>query len=375
MRILHVVGGLNRGGAETWLVQILRHVDRRKYQMDFLVHSEQPGAYDEEVKALGARVLPCLSPSNPIRYSINFRRILRQYGPYDCVHSHVHWYSGFVLFLAAKNQVPLRIVHGHTDTRTLDCASSPLRKAYLRTMAKLIHRYATAGIAVSENAAASQFSDSWRSDPRWNLCPLGIDVSPFQEEVDARAVRAELGLPPGASVIGHVGRFVEAKNHQFLVEIAERLCREEPSAVFLLVGDGPLRPEIEARVRAKRLWDRFFFVGIRADVPRIMKGAMDCFLFPSLYEGLSMALLEAQAAGLPCVISDRVPAEGSAVEQLIGRLSLTESPETWARASIEAARASRNVSRTLPPELAGCTIGTSAARVESAYCEATLRRT
>src|ERR1039457_6645428 len=107
MRILHVVGKLDYGGVETWLVQVLRHIDRQKYQMDFLVHTTDRGLYDEEVRALGSRIVPCLSHTHPLQYAFNFRRALRQYGPYDVVHSHVHHYSGYVLLLAAMAGVPV----------------------------------------------------------------------------------------------------------------------------------------------------------------------------------------------------------------------------------------------------------------------------
>jgi glycosyltransferase involved in cell wall biosynthesis len=330
MRILHVVGGLNRGGAETWLVQLLGHIDREKYQMDFLVHSAEPGEYDKEVQALGARIIPCLKPSNPLQYAINLRRILRRHGPYDCVHSHVHHFSGYVLMLAAMTRVPMRIAHSHLDTRAIDHNATFPRKAYLNGMLALIRHFATDGIAVSDHAARSLFSESWRSDPRFSLCPLGIDLRPFEQQVDRRQVRSELGIPLDAFVVGHVGRFVEQKNHRFLVEIADRFCGLEPKAVFLLVGDGPLKPEIEALVRARGLTKRFIFTGLRGDVPRLMKGAMDCFLFPSLYEGLGLVLWEAQAAGLPCVISESIPEEATTVTQRVWRLSTLASPKDWA---------------------------------------------
>ncbi len=119
MRILHVLGKLDRGGVETWLVQVLRHVDRQKYQMDFLVHSASPGAYDEEVRALGSRIIPCLGHSNPAMYARNFRRVLREYGPYDVVHSHVHHYSGYVLMLRRSCAVyPCGIAHSHNGHAT-----------------------------------------------------------------------------------------------------------------------------------------------------------------------------------------------------------------------------------------------------------------
>ena len=138
MRILHVLGKLDYGGVETWLVQVLRHIDRQKYQMDFLVHTTDPGMYDEEVRALGARIIPCLGPSNPLQYALNFRRVLGEYGPYDVVHSHVHHYSGYVLMLAAMVGVTVRIAHSHNDTRSAESAKSVGRRAYRRIMQMMI---------------------------------------------------------------------------------------------------------------------------------------------------------------------------------------------------------------------------------------------
>ncbi|MEA2542710.1 MAG: glycosyltransferase EpsF, partial [Acidobacteriaceae bacterium] len=310
MKILHVVGSLDRGGAETWLTQMLRHIDRQVYSMDFLVHTTEPGALDKEVMELGARIVPCLprlNDGNPLQYARNFRRILRECGPYDCVHSHIHHSSGYVLMLAAMMGVPVRIAHSHNDTSAVDRTCPSLRRMYSSGMDMLIRRFATLGIAVSRSAAPSLFSPSWTADKRWLLCPLGIDLHPFTLAMDAHAVRAELGIAQNSFVIGHVGRFAEQKNHRFLVRIAECLARMEPTAVFLLVGTGPLKTEIETLVRECGLSANFIFLGVRGDVQRLMKGAMDCLLFPSSYEGLGLVLWEAQAAGLGCVISDTIP--------------------------------------------------------------------
>ena len=360
MRILHIVGGLNRGGAETWLVQVLGHIDREKYQMDFLVHSTEPGAYDEEVKALGARIIPCPKPSNPLQYAVNFRRILRRHGPYDCVHSHVHHFSGYVLMLAAMMRVPMRIAHSHNDTRAVDRHSSFLRKVYLAGTKKLIQRFATAGVAVSQGAAQCLFSESWKSDQRWTVSPLGIDLRPFDQPVNPRQVRSELGIPKDAFVVGHVGRFVEQKNHRFLVQIAECFCALEPRAAFLLVGDGPLKPEIENLVRTRGLQERFVFTGVRQDVPRLMKGAMDCFLFPSLYEGLGLVVWEAQAAGLPCILSDSIPEEAAKVMDQVWRLSARATAKDWALEIQKVRSAEGQVGGRIPLELGEQSIGTSA---------------
>jgi len=119
IRILNIVGGMNRGGAETWLMHVLRNIDRERYLMDFLVHTERICEYDHEIRQLGSRVIPCLHPSKPLKYAKNFKRILRDYGPYDVVHSHVHHFSGYALKLAHQEGVPVRIAHAQNKLQSL----------------------------------------------------------------------------------------------------------------------------------------------------------------------------------------------------------------------------------------------------------------
>jgi hypothetical protein len=176
-----------------------------------------------------------------------------------------------------------------------------------------------------------------------------------------------LGIPEDAYVIGHVGRFQEQKNHRFLVNIAERLCDLEPKAVFLLVGDGPLRPEIEELVKVRDLQERVIFVGVRNDVPRIMKGAMDCFVLPSLYEGLPLVLLEAQVAGLHCVVSDTVSSEGDLDKAAVTRLSLSTSPNNWAAQLRKASSRSDQLSVS-QDWINARSVETSVAGIEVLYC-------
>jgi glycosyltransferase involved in cell wall biosynthesis len=370
MKILHVVGSLDRGGAETWLAQMLHHIDRHQYSMDFLVHTTEPGALDKQIKELGARIIPCLPrlhSGNPLRYARNFRRILRECGPYDCVHSHIHHSSGYTLMLAAMMGVPVRIAHSHNDTCAVDRTYPSARRIYSSGMDVLIRHFATVGIAVSRSAAPSLFSDAWTADPRWRLCPLGIDLRPFTMAIDSHTIRAGLGIAQNSFVIGHVGRFAEQKNHRFLVDIAGYLSKTEPTAVFLLVGDGPLKSEIEAMVRARGLSTKFIFLGVRGDVQRLMLGAMDCFLFPSSHEGLGLVLWEAQAAGLTCVISDTIPEEASVVTRLVCRLSLDAAPEVWA-SELQRIRPIAGRSRDpLPAKFSNYTIEASAAGLTRIY--------
>jgi glycosyltransferase involved in cell wall biosynthesis len=343
VRILHVVSRMNRGGIETWLMHILRHIDRDRFQMDFLVHTTEPCAYDDEIRALGSKIIPCLHPWQPWLYARNFKRILRQYGPYDIVHSHVERFSGYVLRLAQQAGVPVRIAHSHNDTSSLQAKAGWDRRLYLALTKRWIARYATLGLGCSRKAAASLFGSTWEADPRWRVLYYGIDLTPVQ--IDAIATRAELGIPADAFVIGHVGRFDPQKNHKFLVDIAVEVVKQEPMARLLLVGQGSLRPEIEQKVVRIGLADRTIFAGVRPDVPRLMQSAMDVFLLPSLHEGLPLVLLEAQAAGLPCIFSNVITEEVDAVKPLVQRLSLSQPASKWAEVLLAQRNATPTISR------------------------------
>lgn len=344
-RILHVVGGMNRGGAETWLMHVLRHIDRDQFQMDFLVHTEQPCAYDDEIRALGSRIIPCLHPSRPFSYARNLTKILRDCGPYDIVHSHVHHYGGHVLRIAHQAGVPMRIAHSHSDTSNVEARAGLPRRLYLALMSRWIATHATHGLAASRKAAAALYGPAWEGDPRWRILYCGIDLEPFAQPVDRDAVRQELNIPLDAFVVGHVGRFVEPKNHLFFVDIAAEIVKREPAAYFLLVGDGPLRTKIEEKVARMDLAEHFIFTGVRSDIPRLMLGAMDVFLFPSLYEGLGLVLVEAQAAGLPSVVSDVVPEEAAVIKPSVQSLSLAQSVPIWADAVLAQTKRGASISQ------------------------------
>lgn len=325
IRILQVVGGMNHGGVETWMMHVLRHIDRERFKMDFLVHTEKPCAYDDEIRALGSRIIPCMHPSRPLQYALNFRRVLHENGPYDVVHSHVHHFSGYVLWLASLSKIPVRIAHSHSDTSRLQAAASLPRRAYLSTTEYFVRRYATKGLAGSSEAGKSLFGD----DPRWQTLYYGIDLTPFREKVNKAQVRGELGIPENAFVVGHVGRFVPVKNHQFIVEIASELFKKDKNVYIVLLGNGPLRSQTEKVVSDAGLSNQIIFAKLPGDVPQLMLGAMDIFLMPSLYEGLPVAALEAQAAGLRCVLSDTISREVSVVPDLVRWLSLSQSAAQW----------------------------------------------
>lgn len=346
IRILHVVGGMNRGGVETWLMHLLRNIDRRHFRMDFLVHTDQPCAYDEEIHRLGSKIIPCMHPSFPWSYARNFKNVVREFGPYHVLHSHVHHYSGYVLRLAHRAGVPVRIAHSHNDTAILRVGTGLMRYLYLLLMEWSIRHYGTIGLACSNRAGTALFRGPVQNGWPWRVVSYAIDLTPFQTYGDSSGigVRAELSIPVDALVVGHVGRFDQQKNHAFMIEIAGELARRERNMSLLLIGDGPLRSDIERRVAKARLTDRVFFTGIRSDVPRLMS-AMDAFLFPSLYEGLGLVFVEAQAAGLPCVVADVVPEEADVVKDLIWRMSHSRPPSAWAEAILAARSPKRSIAQ------------------------------
>ena len=346
LRILHVLGAMNRGGAETGHVRALNHIDRKQFQMDCLVHTTEPCAYDAEIRALGSQIIPCLNYSKPWVYAQNFKKVLRDYGPYDIIHSHVHHFSGYILFLAWQAGIKTRIAHSHSDTSSLQRNAPPLRQFYFHIMKQLITRFATLGLAVSRPAAADLFGAEWENDPRWRVLYYGIDLAPFRQAADVQALRFELGIPADAFVLGHVGRFIRVKNHTFLLDIAAEISKSEPKTYLLLVGDGPLRSDIAQKAQQIGLANRIIFAGLRSDVPQLMQGAMDAFVLPSLYEGLPTVVVEAQAAGLPCVISNVIAEETTTIKSLIWQMSLNEPASAWANTILSAWHSPKNINPT-----------------------------
>ena len=329
IRVLHVIHELKPGGIENWLLNLLREIDHEKIQMDFLVHTTQPQAYDKEILNLGSQIIPCPWPKQPLRYAKELKRILQEYGPYDIIHSHIHHYSGWVLRTAQKCGIPIRVAHSHSNLSTIQRASPIPRKMYYAYTEHLVKKHATLGLAASEKAAESLFGSKWKQDPRWRVLHCGIDLQPFYQSYNREAIRSQLNIPPDALVVGHVGRFATQKNHEFLINIVSEVAKKH-TIQCMLIGEGVLQETIRNRVAREGLTKNILFLGLRDDVPRLMMAAMDIFVFPSRWEGLGLVLAEAQAAGLPCIISDAVPIEADVIPELISRLPLSVSAHDWA---------------------------------------------
>lgn len=329
IRALHVLAGLNRGGVENWIVEVVRRVDPQRLNLDLLVQTEKAGDHEAAVEAMGVRILRCPGPEHLLGYGRRFQRLLQEYGPYDIVHCHLWTFSGLILRHAARVGVPHRLAHSHSQGSPVRRRHRMLWPLYAALMRRWIRRYATLGLAASETAATALFGPDRPAALHREVLPCGIDLGRFEQLPTRTAARRGLGIPDDGLVIGHIGRFVESKNHVFILEIARALLKREPAARLLLVGDGPTLAGV--RTHARDLGDRIVFAGSRPDVHHML-AAMDAFVFPSRFEGLGLAAVEAQAAGLPVVIADHLPAEIDVIPTLVQRLSLSAAPTAWADA-------------------------------------------
>lgn len=330
LRILHVVGAMNHGGIENWILNVLRGINRNRFKIDLLVHTKEEGAYDKEAKSLGCRILQCPYPRRPWIYAYRFRRLVKEYGPYDIIHSHLFRFTGWIMRLAKKVGIPVRIAHSHNIAE--DRTRTILRYGYNSLMKFWLARYSTHYLAVSRDAALALFGPDSLNNSKIHLIPPAIDLAPFRKNWSRHEVKQSLSIPLDVKVVGNVGRFAKQKNHDFFIEVASILCKRRPNIHFLLVGEGSSRSQYMEKVEKMGLTRHFTFTGSRSDVPRLMKGAMDLFLFPSKWEGLGRVLLEAQAAGLTCLVSDIIPKEADVVPALVKRLSLKQPPTVWAEA-------------------------------------------
>lgn len=318
---------MNRGGIETWLMNVVRHLDPAEVEVTFVKHSEEPSDYDSEIVALGHRIIVCTGVRNPLAYIRNFRRIVRAEGPFDAVHSQVSNFSGVALLAARWSGVPTRIAHSQTDRRSIDAAAGSARRLYLSFSRSLILRSMTVGLGCSTEACLSLFGRGPLDDARVAWLPNGIDPTPFA--LESGGLRTELGLGESTKLIGHLGRFVPVKNHDLLIDIAAAWRRRGDDVHLVLAGDGPLRPEVEARIQREGLSTLVTCLGLRADVPDLV-ASLDAFVLPSRYEGAPITLLEAQAAAVPCVVSEAVSSASDVIPELVSRVAVGASADEWA---------------------------------------------
>lgn len=303
-KVVHVLGKLDAGGVESWLVSLLKNSSSNGISHNFLVQKKGEGFYDKDVYKLGGNIYNCYD-SNIILYAIKLYKFFKKNKP-DVVHSHVHMFSGFILFIAFIAGIKSRVSHSHSDTTAKEKDSSFFRKSYLNIMKFLIKKFSTFRLAVSEKAALSLYGKEWEKDHNTQLMPCGIDIQTYLSINKNSNLRKKFGIPENAFVIGHVGRFEIPKNHNFLIDTFYKAHKRNSNIHLVLVGDGSLKDEIVKKTKRLGLNNYVHFLGLRKDVPVIMKSIFDIFVFPSLWEGLPLALIEAQLSGLHCIASKEI---------------------------------------------------------------------
>ncbi|MFK9089959.1 glycosyltransferase family 1 protein [Bacillus salipaludis] len=310
LRILHVLVNMNRGGAETLIMNLYRNIDRSKVQFDFLTCKE--GVFDSEILKMGGKIhrIPYISDVGHFKYVKELNQFFKSNSQYKIVHSHLDKMSGLVLRSAKIAGVPIRISHSHNTSSEGGLAA----KIYKWYAGYFISSNSTTMFACSSSAAKWLFKEGATSS---EILKNGIECEKFAFSPQTRKeVREELQLDKNIFVLGHVGRFAHQKNHEFLITVFEKFNKIKKDSVLILAGDGPLRRKIEKQVMELNLLDKVRFIGIRSDIHRMLQ-AFDVFVFPSIHEGLPVSLIEAQGSGLPCLISDTISKEVDLGEHLV----------------------------------------------------------
>lgn len=325
IRILHVFGEMNRGGAETMIMNLYRNINRSKIQFDFMVHTNAKCVFDDEINKLGGKIyrVPRYRGKNHIVYVRKWKQFLETHLEYKIIHGHIRSTAIIYLKLAKKYGLTT-IAHSHNTS------SGSGVSALVKNIFQYPIRYnADYLFACSIPAGKWLFGEKVLQNQKFKILNNAIESKKFSFNKEIRdEKRNQLNLNK-KFVVGHIGRFHSQKNHDFLIEIFKEIHNSYENAVLLLVGDGRLRPSIEKKVEDLELSDFVIFMGIRADISEILQ-ATDLFLFPSLYEGLPVTLVEAQASGLKCIISDKIAKEIEITDQ-VEFVSLNKSAEHWAK--------------------------------------------
>lgn len=318
---------MDRGGAETMIMNYMRNIDREVIQFDFLTNRDYRAAYEDEIERLGGRVYHMcpMYPKYFKQYKGEVREFLKKHPEYKIIHSNLEERSYFALREAKKLGVPVRISHSHN--RPIGFNVKLIVRYYFRFMLKYYNTH-----MFSCGVEAGDWLYGKKNRDKVIIMNNAIDAKQYTyNEEKARQIKKALGVTDKL-VIGHVGRFFPQKNHTFLIDIFDAIHKKNSDTVLLLAGGGELKDELKNQIRQKvtdlGLEDSVKFLGVREDINEVMQ-AFDLFLLPSLFEGLPVTMIEAQASGLPCVISDKVPIQCD-ITGNVKVVKLEDSLETWA---------------------------------------------
>ena len=327
-----IIGKWVGGGVEAVIMNYYRHINHNRIQFDFICDSDSTNIPYDEIEKLGGRVILVPPYQKLPSYIKELKKVLKE-NNYQIVHSNINTLSVFPLYAAKKAGVPIRIAHSHSTSNKKEWKKN-LIKNLLKPFSKV---YATNYMCCSELAGKWLFGTKEFNKGKVYLLNNAIDLDQFQYNEKTRiSKRKQLGIESNTFVVGHIGRFVEQKNHRFLIDIFNELHKKNNNSILLLAGQGPLKKEMEEKVHALGIEDSVLFLGQRSDVDELYQ-AFDLFLLPSLYEGLPVVGVEAQASGNLCYLSDDMTKETKVLDSTVF-MSLDKNAEEWAEAILKDAK-------------------------------------
>lgn len=331
IRVLQVTGSLRIGGLENVAMNIIRYSDKQKYSIDYLVYGDAVEPLEAEVEALGGRVFHIPYPhKGSAKYVREMKRVMREYGPYDVVHAHSLFNSGFVMKAAYEMGISIRISHGHSDRRNVKVKFP--RDMYNRYMRFLINRYATKRFACSEGAGKYLYGSAYNSDVY--IVKNGVDAEKFRFDPEKRnVIKQEFGWENNL-IVGHIGRLAEVKNQKKIIDVFYHAYQRDNSLRLLIAGDGELKDALQRQIDSLGLAEVAKLAGTRRDVPALLS-AFDVYMMPSFYEGVSISLIEAQASGVHCMVSSNAASAETRLTDCLNILELSDSDEVWSRRLVE----------------------------------------
>ncbi len=330
MRVLQVIGIMNQGGAEVMIMNLYRKIDRSKIQFDFVENENDGAFYDEEIRKLGGHIYHCprFIGKNYVKYRKWWKSFFKEHEDYSVVHGHIGSTAAIYLSEAKKHGITT-IAHSH------NVDGKRKKQLLYKILSYPVRNIADYLFMCSKQAGIDRFGEEAISNlNRAFFVPNAIDTELFRFCENARKIkRKKFGIKDEEFLVGHVGRFAEQKNHMYLLDIFKEINIAHPLSKLLLVGDGTLRSDIEAKIIKLGLNDKVIITGVRNDINELMT-AMDVLVFPSKYEGLGVTLIEAQCSGLPCVISENIPKESILIKELVSTCSLSERAALWAEIAL-----------------------------------------
>lgn len=328
IRVAQIVGKMNSGGVESVVLNYYKNIDREKVQFDFIVDEDSTHIPREVIENLGGRIYIVPPYQHLFSYMTSLIKLFKQ-NKYKVVHSHINSLSIFPLCAAKISKIKIRIAHSHSSAGNNELKRNII-KYILRPFSKI---FPTNFLACSEFAGTWLFGKNFMNKNKVKILNNAIDTSKFSYNLEIRNKIREHEKLEDKFVVGHVGRFVNQKNHSFLLKIFYEIHKADENSVLMLLGDGPLRESIKEEARDLGLENSVRFLGIKENVNEYMQ-AMDVFLLPSFYEGLPVVGVEAQTAGLRCIFSTNVTKEAKLTDN-VEYLDLDDGEKVWAEVALK----------------------------------------